>query len=74
MTFDIKVDGELQFDAFFHGLLQGRDLLSGKFLPDDERTQASWCQTSDQQMHSTGGVIYVIYVCLLCDERMNRMW
>jgi hypothetical protein len=28
VTFDIKVDGELQFDAFLHSLLQSGDLLS----------------------------------------------
>lgn len=33
MTFDIKVDGELQLDAFFHSLFQSRDLLTNKLGP-----------------------------------------
>lgn len=37
VTFDIEVDGELQSDAFLHRLLQSRDLLSSKLVPDDER-------------------------------------
>lgn len=35
MTFDIKVDDELQSDTFLHGLLQSWDLLSGKLVPGD---------------------------------------
>ncbi len=35
MTFDIKVDGELQFDAFLHCLHQSWDLLSGKLVPGE---------------------------------------
>lgn len=41
MTFDIKVDGELQPDAFLHRLLQSRDLLSGKLVPADKRCPLS---------------------------------
>lgn len=36
MTFDIKVDGELQSDTFLHCFLQGGDLLSNKLVPGDE--------------------------------------
>lgn len=43
VAFDIKVDGELQFDAFLHCLLQGWDLLSSKSVPGDERTQMFQC-------------------------------
>lgn len=38
MTFDIKVDGQLQFDAFLHCLLQGGDLLSCKLVPGGNKT------------------------------------
>lgn len=50
MTFDIKVDGELQSDALLHGLLQSRDLLSSKFVPGDEG-QINFCETSGLTFH-----------------------
>lgn len=43
MTFDIKVYGELQSDAFLHCLLQSWDLLPGKLLPGNTRTQMLQC-------------------------------
>lgn len=36
MTFDVKVDGELQSDALLHCLLQSWDLLPGELVPVDE--------------------------------------
>lgn len=40
MTFDIKVDAELQPDAFIHSLLQSWDLLSSKLVPGDQQNKA----------------------------------
>lgn len=37
VTFDIKVDGELQSDTFLHSLLQSWDFLSGKFVPVEDK-------------------------------------
>lgn len=36
MTFDIKIDGELQLDTFLHRLVKSWDLLSSKLVPGDE--------------------------------------
>jgi len=41
MTFDIKVDCEVQFDAFLHRFLQSWDPLSCKLVPGDEGNEQS---------------------------------
>ena len=38
MTFDIKVDGELEFDTLFHCFFKSGDPLSSKFIPEIKMT------------------------------------
>lgn len=53
MTFDIKVDGELQFDAFLHCLLQGWDLLPSKLLPGKRGDINMMCDRAERWLIST---------------------
>lgn len=41
VTFDIKEDGQLVFDAFLHCLLQSWDLLSNELVPGDNQSDNS---------------------------------
>lgn len=41
VAFNIKVDGELEFDAFLHCLLQRWDLLPSKCVPERPQQQAN---------------------------------
>lgn len=44
MTFDVKINGELQSDAFLHCLLQSWDLLPSKLLPVNILVTTLICQ------------------------------